>query len=87
MKFTLFIDKPFTSETVVAAHEKAFEFFGGILQMIVYDLDCTMVVDENLGEIILTGAFKQYTKTRDFHLYFCRKSDPQSKGYDKYMVM
>ena len=80
MKFTLFTDKPFTSETVVTAHEKAFEFFGGISQVIVYDLDRTMVVDENLGEIILTGAFKQYTKSRDFQLYFCRKSDPQSKG-------
>jgi len=48
--------------------------------MIVYDLDRTMVVDENLGEIILTGAFKQYTKTRNYQLYFCRKADPQSKG-------
>jgi transposase len=80
MKFILFMDNPFTSESVITAHERAFEFFIGIPQMIVYDLDRTMVVDENLGEIILTGAFKQYTNTRDFQLYFCRKSDPQSKG-------
>lgn len=80
MKFTLFTDKPFTGETVVTAHEKTFEFFGGIPTMIVYDLDRTIVVDENLGEIILTTAFKQYAKTRNFELYFCRKADPQSKG-------
>jgi transposase len=80
MKFTLFTDKPFTSESVISAHEKAFEFFMGIPLMVVYDLDRTMVVDENLGEIILTGAFKQYTNSRNYQLYFCRKSDPQTKG-------
>ena len=80
MKFTLFTDRPFTSETVIAAHEKAFGFFGGIPMMIVYDLDRIMVVDENLGEIILTSKFGQYTKTRKYELYFCRKSDPESKG-------
>lgn len=80
MKFTWFLDKPFTAETVVVAHENAFEFFSGIPQMVVYDQDRTMVVDENLGDIILTSAFRQYTKTRNFELHFCRKSDPQSKG-------
>ena len=80
MKFTLFTNKPFTSESVINAHEKAFEFFMGIPLMVVYDLDRTMVVDENLGEIILTGAFKQYTNSRNYQLYFCRKSDPQTKG-------
>ncbi|MFW6121666.1 MAG: IS21 family transposase [Petrotogales bacterium] len=79
-KFTLYRDAPFTAEAVVTAHEKAFMFFGGIPQVIVYDLDKTIVVDENLGDIILTGAFKHYAKTRNFELHFCRKSDPQSKG-------
>ncbi|MEA3378716.1 MAG: IS21 family transposase [Nanoarchaeota archaeon] len=80
MKFTWFSDKPFTSQAVVTAHEEAFSFFGGIPKMVVYDQDRTMVVDENLGDIILTSAFKQYTKARNFELHFCRKSDPQSKG-------
>ena len=80
MKYVLFSDKPFTSETVALAHENAFEFFKGIPTMIVYDQDRTMIVDENLGDIILTTAFKQYTKTRNFELHFCRKADPQSKG-------
>lgn len=80
MKFIWFQDKAFTSETVVQAHEKAFEFFGGIPKTLVYDQDRTIVVDENLGDILLTTVFNQYTKTRNFGLHFCRKSDPESKG-------
>ncbi len=80
MKFVWFLDKPFTSGIVVLAHEKAFEFFDGVPRTIVYDQDRTIIVDENIGEIILTATFKQYTKSRSFNLHFCRKSDPESKG-------
>ncbi len=80
MKYVYFSGKPFTSQTVVSAHERAFEFFRGIPKTIVYDQDRTMVVDENLGDVILTSAFKNYTKTRSFKLHFCRKADPESKG-------
>ena len=80
MKYVYFSDKPFTSQTVVSAHERAFEFFRGIPKTIVYDQDRTMVVDENIGDIILTSVFKSYTKSRNFKLHFCRKADPESKG-------
>ncbi len=80
MKYICFLDKPFTAETVAQAHENAFEFFGGIPNTIVYDQDRTMVVDENLGDVILTATFKRYTKSRSFKLHFCRKADPESKG-------
>lgn len=80
MKFLWFLDKPFTSQSVATAHENAFAFFGGIPKTIVYDQDRTMIVDENIGEVILTATFKQYIKSRNFKLHFCRKSDPQSKG-------
>ncbi|MGK7397286.1 MAG: IS21 family transposase [Candidatus Cyclobacteriaceae bacterium M3_2C_046] len=80
MKYHWFSDRPFTAKMVVYAHEKAFEFFGGIPKELVYDLDRTMVVDENLGEIILTAPFREYTKSRGIELHFCRKSDPESKG-------
>jgi len=80
MKFVYFSHKPFTSQTVVYAHERAFGFFGGIPKTVVYDQDRTMVVDENIGDIILTSAFEKYTKSRSFKLHFCRKADPQSKG-------
>lgn len=80
MKFVYFTDKPFTAQIVVQAHEKAFEFYNGIPETMVYDQDKTMIVDENIGDIILTSVFKQYSKTRNLKLHFCRKSDPESKG-------
>ena len=80
MKFVWFKDAPFTTIDVINAHEKAFEFFGGIPKVIVYDQDRTIIVDENLGKIILTSGFREYTRSRGFELHFCRKSDPQSKG-------
>jgi hypothetical protein len=80
MKFVCFTDKPFTAQIVVQSHEKAFEYFNGIPETMVYDQDKTMIVDENIGDIILTSVFKQYSKERNLKLHFCRKSDPQSKG-------
>lgn len=80
LKYVWFLDRPFTAATVAEAHEKAFEFFEGVPNTIVYDQDRTMVVDENLGDIILTSTFKRYTKSRSFKLHFCRKADPESKG-------
>jgi len=80
MKYICFLDKPFTAQSVCDAHENAFAFFGGIPKTIVYDQDRTMIVDENIGDIILTSTFKQYIQSRNFKLHFCRKSDPESKG-------
>jgi transposase len=80
MKYIWFIDKPFTTDDVILAHEKAFRFFDGTPRTIVYDQDRTMIVDENIGQIILTSTFQRYTKSRHFKLHFCRKADPESKG-------
>ena len=80
MKYIWFWDKSYTARDVCEAHEKAFAFYGGIPQTVVYDQDRTMVVDENIGDIILTATFKQYTRSRSFKLHFCRKADPESKG-------
>ncbi len=71
---------PFTTETVIAAHEKAFEFIKGLPREIVYDQDRLFLVSENLGDIILTGEFRPYVKERGFKTWFCRKADPESKG-------
>ncbi len=80
MKFICFSDVPYTAQTVCQAHEHAFAFFGGIPHTIVYDQDRTMLVDENMGDLILTAVFKQYTRLRNYQLHFCRKKDPESKG-------
>jgi hypothetical protein len=64
----------------IQAHEQAFAYIGGVPDEIVYDQDKVFIVSENSGEIILTDAFRSYTRNKSFQLYFCRKSDPQSKG-------
>jgi transposase len=79
-KYVLFSQYPFTSASAVRAHERAFEYFGGIPSEIVYDQDKVFLTDENKGDLILTEKFKSYTQQRPFKLYFCRKADPESKG-------
>ncbi len=79
-KYVWFSDKPFTSELAIIAHEQAFVFMNGVPDQIVYDQDKVFIVNENHGDIILTEAFRAYTRERSFKLHFCRKSDPQSKG-------
>lgn len=79
-KYVWFLDRPFSSESAILAHEQAFEFIRGVPLQIVYDQDKVFITDENHGDIILTEAFKAYTRERSFKLHFCRKSDPQSKG-------
>lgn len=79
-KFIWFIDRNFTSELAIKAHELAFEYIKGIPDEIVYDQDKVFIVSENGGDIILTDAFKAYTREKSFALHFCRKADPESKG-------
>ncbi len=79
-KFYYTLDHPFTTIAVIDAHEKAFWFFGGITEVIVYDQDTLLLINENKGDLILTEAFRKYAEHRGFKLHFCRKSDPQSKG-------
>lgn len=80
MKFVCFSEAPFTSRTAIAAHEEAFRFFSGIPKEVVYDQDRLFLVDENLGDLLLTRDFKDYVFEQEFRVHFCRKSDPQSKG-------
>lgn len=79
-KYVYFSDMPFTSDTAVKAHEKAFEYFKGIPKEVVYDQDSVFINDENKGDLILTHKFRNYVKQRGFDIYFCRKADPESKG-------
>ena len=79
-KFVRFTDQPVTTRFVLEAHELAFAFFEGMPKTLVYDQDCTLVVDENRGEVIHTAEFERYVLQRKFMVHLCRKSDPQSKG-------
>lgn len=80
MKFVQFSDSPFTIRTAIDAHEEAFRYFGGLPSEVVYDQDRLFLIDERLGELLLTKEFKDYVFEQEFHLHFCRRSDPQSKG-------
>src|SRR5690606_4920165 len=78
-KFTVWLDRPFTTRDTIDCHEKAFQFYGGITDEIVYDQDNLIAVSENAGDLILTQEFQQYVKDRKFKIYLCRKADPESK--------
>ncbi|SDZ90513.1 hypothetical protein [Pedobacter hartonius] len=55
-------------------------------QEVVYDQDRLFLVNENLGELMLTERFRSYVSQRCFKTYFCRAADPQSKGKAENMV-
>jgi len=76
----LFRDEPFTSQSAVEAHEKAFEFFQGIPREIVYDQDVVFIHSENIGDYKLTDVFGSYLASRPFKAVFCHAADPESKG-------
>ena len=79
-KYKEWLDRPFTTQDVIKAHENAFNWFGGIPSELVYDQDSLIVVSENHGDLILTQEFQQYKESRNLTLHVCRKADPESKG-------
>jgi transposase len=79
-KFVYFQSAPFTSSTAIEAHQLAFEYFGGVPEIIRYDQDRVFMVDENMGDLRLTTAFYNYQRRESFTTVFCRKADPESKG-------
>lgn len=79
-KYIFFQLKPFTAQTFIKAHDKAFSYFGGRTTEIVYDQDRVMVVSENAGDIIFTETFESYKNYTGFSVHLCRGYDPESKG-------
>lgn len=79
-KYALWQDHPFTTAEFIAAHQKAFAFFGGRPRQMVYDQDRVLAVSENHGDIIYTEGFQAYADALHFSIYLCRGADPQTKG-------
>jgi transposase len=79
-KYVEWLDRPFTTNDVIASHERAFTYLGGMTKELVYDQDHLLVVSENHGDILFTQAFATYRAERKFQVHLCRKQDPQSKG-------
>ena len=79
-KFTCFSRRPFDTELAIYAHERAFEYFGGKPEKIVYDQDRVLISRENLGDLVLTRKFQTFVREQHFQPVFCHKADPESKG-------
>ena len=79
-KYVCWQTMPFTTETFIESHEKAFAFLGGRTAEIVYDQDKILAVSENYGDIIYTEGFQSYLAMMKFKVYLCRGFDPESKG-------
>ena len=79
-KYVLWQERPFTTETFIIAHVKAFDYFGGRPKEIVYDQDKVLAVSENNGDIIYTAGFQNYLNEVKFSVYLCHGNDPESKG-------
>ena len=79
-KYILWQARPWTTADFVQAHIKAFAFFGGRPQEIVYDQDKVLAVSENHGDVILTEGFQSYVSATGFDIILCRGADPESKG-------
>lgn len=79
-KFVYLQTNPFTTSTAIYAHQLAFEYFQGVPKKILYDQDRVFMVDENLGDLLLTNEFRHYVRNESFESVFCRKADPETKG-------
>lgn len=79
-KYILWSDKPFKTLSFIDAHNRAFEYFGGMPKEIVYDQDRVLAVSENFGDIIYTEGFQNYVDIMKYKIRLCRGFDPQSKG-------
>lgn len=79
-KYVYFQKEAFTSQTAIACFERAFCYYGGFPEEIVFDQDRVFMVSENYGDLILTDEFGRYTGERPFRLSPCRGYDPESKG-------
>jgi len=79
-KYTCFQLDPFTAQTFIEAHDRAFKYLGGRPAEIVYDQERVMVVSENAGNIIFTETFEKYRNYAGFSVHLCRGNDPESKG-------
>jgi transposase len=79
-KYLLWSDKPFTTLSFIDAHNKGFEYLGGMPKEIVYDQDRVLAVSENSGDIIYTEGFQNYIDMMKYKVRLCRGFDPQSKG-------
>lgn len=80
-KYGYWQDKPFNAQDFVDVHNKAFQYFGGIPEEIVYDRTKVALINENEdGTFKLCKTFEEYVEKVKFKPVFCKPYDPESKG-------
>lgn len=68
-------------DTLISCHERAFAFFGGVPETILYDNMKTVVKHTNQnGEKKWNEKFLRFTKHYDFNPLRCRPYHPRTKG-------
>lgn len=82
MAFVKFVDNQ-QIETVIACHEEAFEYFGGIPQQCLYDNMKTIIIKRHAfgeGQHKLNSTFYDFSKHYGFQPRVCKPYHPQTKG-------
>lgn len=84
-KFIYFQNIPFTAKTTAYAHHLAFNYFGGMPQIVVYDQDKKMLFKENYGDYIMTEDFAKYVAEAGFEPIFCMLNENKVEE-EKFLV-
>lgn len=79
-KYLEWFDRPVDTETFIAFHQRAFEFFGGQVEEVVYDQTKLAVLSEHYGEVDFNEAFYGFAQYCGFRPWVCNKRDPETKG-------
>ena len=72
--------KPINTKMLIAQHDAAFRYFGGMPEECVYDQTKLVVISEIFRELNLNQQFYQYATTAGFRIHACEGYDPESKG-------
>ena len=72
--------KPFNTGSFIEFHERAFKYFNGIPEELVYDQTKLVVIEEKYREVYFNDIFYQYATTAGFNIHVCEGYDPESKG-------
>ena len=86
-KYILWSNKPFTTATFIYAHNRAFEYYGGMPAEIVNEQDRVLTVSENNGDIIYTKGLQNYINTMKFKVRLCRGFLLMDSGSDIYLYL
>jgi transposase len=80
MRYTHYSSKHYNTSLFIEAHQSAFNYFGGIPQVCVYDQAKVVVVKEEYRELLANKSFQKFFLEYGFMTHICEGYDPESKG-------